>query len=96
MVDRGEHEKSVSTGQGINLEKCVFNGCKITLVVNDKEQIIIKTILIGWDFCGLDFTYLIKISDENTGDFHRQISYIISFYYGVWSRYLKNILWLNG
>ena len=30
-------EKSVYTGRGINLEKCVFSGCNITFVVDDKK-----------------------------------------------------------
>ena len=30
-------EKSVYTGRGINLEKCVFSGCSITFAVDDKK-----------------------------------------------------------
>lgn len=37
VEDKGNHEKSVSTGRGINVEKCVFNGCNIKFVVDDKE-----------------------------------------------------------
>ena len=32
-------EKSVCTSRGINLEKCVFSGCNITFVVDDKTWI---------------------------------------------------------
>ena len=32
-------EKSVYTGRGINLEKCVFSGCSITFAVDDKKWI---------------------------------------------------------
>ena len=39
MSPNGERcwEKSVYTGRGINLEKCVFSGCNITFVVDETD-----------------------------------------------------------
>ena len=37
MSPNAGYEKSVYTGRGINLHKCVFSGCNNTFVVDDKK-----------------------------------------------------------
>ena len=37
VEDKGSHEKSVFTSRGFKLDNCVFSGCNIRLVVDDKE-----------------------------------------------------------
>ncbi len=37
VEDKGSHEKSVFTSRGFKLDNCVFSGCNIRFVVDDKE-----------------------------------------------------------
>lgn len=37
VTDKGVHEKSVFSSRGIKLDKCVFTGCDIRFVVDDKD-----------------------------------------------------------
>ena len=54
-------EKSVYTGRGINLEKCVFSGCNITFVVRRQEVNHLVKAILSVNF----FSRVIKIFEED-------------------------------